>query len=165
MEYVPEGRGRLFAFAVLYRLFVTPTVIGSVLLMPLLVLLSMMTSVQPAPELLANATRFVAPAGHGPVVTRLKLLVTGPLLGSKDSVPRFVPGSSPPVAASAVRTPTAVRLTIRPAAAMATQLCLSLIVIMVRETFRDGAWRRRAARDRGPATPRIPGALGGPRRS
>jgi hypothetical protein len=90
---VPLGSGRLLAFAVLNRLFVTPIVMGPVVLTPLLVLLSRMTSAQPADALFTNATTLVAPLGQGPSLIMFTLLVTGPLLGSNASLPRLVPGS------------------------------------------------------------------------
>jgi hypothetical protein len=129
--YVPEGSGRLLTLAVLKRLFDTPMLIGSVVLAPLLVLLSMMTSAQPAELLLAKATTLVVPAGHGAVVTMLKLFVTGPLLGSNERTPSEVPGSSPEVAALAATTPATPAEARRPAVATATQRRLIERVIIV----------------------------------
>jgi hypothetical protein len=143
---VPDGSGRLLALAVLNKLFVTPTLIGPTVLTPLLVLLSMMTSVQPAPALLAKATRFVVPAGQGPSETRAKLVVTGPLLGSKDRTPNAAPGSSPlVVAALADSTPMATSDPISPAAANAAHRCLTLMMTMWDRPFVTIGWGTAAA--------------------
>jgi hypothetical protein len=64
-------------------LFETPTLIGSVVEYPLLVVVRMITSFQPAEALLTTAEMRVVPAPQGARVSMVKLVTAMPVLGVK----------------------------------------------------------------------------------